>query len=311
MPAGSQRRWRWPAGRRHGRRRRQESSTPASATERPGWPTSTTACTKPPGNRSSAVPPCTGSSARWTSTVWPETTGARGCREAGILPSGNCGRGPASTWSTEPPGSPWSCWPRPHPSSPPGTGCSWFRPRGLIPARQMTERDRAGQQFAPSGFFVLRTPLLPFEEMAAWSEGLEAVGSLSDSRGLEAALERDRDRLRARLLALVARPEVRDALIVASPSLDEALELWQKEPDSKQGRKLEPAVVSYVSRAAARAHPLWPVRGMDHRHHRRADQAAPAGPGAVPTSQPARHGLPVGAGRGRRARPSAPQDLRV
>jgi class I lanthipeptide synthase len=120
----------------------------------------------------------------------------------------------------------------------------------------MTERDRAGQQFAPSGFFVLRTPLLPFEEMVAWSEGLEAVGSLGDPQGLEAALERDRARLRARLLALVARPEVRDALFVASPSLDEALEIWQKEPDSKQGRKLEPAVVSYVSRAAARPTPF-------------------------------------------------------
>ncbi|HZD71812.1 MAG TPA: lantibiotic dehydratase [Actinomycetes bacterium] len=120
----------------------------------------------------------------------------------------------------------------------------------------MTERDKDSQQFTPSGFFVLRTPLLPFEEMAAWSEGLEAVGSLGDPQRLEAALERDRDRLRARLLALVARPEVREAIFVASPSLDEALDVWQKEPDSKRGRKLEPAVVSYVSRAAARATPF-------------------------------------------------------
>jgi thiopeptide-type bacteriocin biosynthesis protein len=134
----------------------------------------------------------------------------------------------------------------------------------------MTERDRAGQQFAPSGFFVLRTPLLPFEEMVAWSDGLEAVGSLGDSRGLEAALERDRARLRARLLALVARPEVRDALFVASPSLDEALEVWQKEPFGEQGRRLEPALVSYVSRAATRATPFglfagWTTGTIDMR----------------------------------------------
>jgi thiopeptide-type bacteriocin biosynthesis protein len=120
----------------------------------------------------------------------------------------------------------------------------------------VTERDRAGQQFTPSGFFVLRTPLLPFDEMAAWSEGLEAVGSLGDRQGLEAALERDRVKLRARLLAAVTRPELRDAIFVASPSLDEALEIWQREPDSKQGRKLESAVVSYFSRAAARATPF-------------------------------------------------------
>jgi lantibiotic biosynthesis protein len=120
----------------------------------------------------------------------------------------------------------------------------------------VTERDKAGQRYTPSGFFVLRTPLLPFEEMAAWGEGLEAVGALGDPQGLEAALGRDRARLRARLLAAVTRPEVRDAIFVASPSVDEALEVWQKDPDSRQGRKLEPAVVAYFSRAAARATPF-------------------------------------------------------
>jgi thiopeptide-type bacteriocin biosynthesis protein len=120
----------------------------------------------------------------------------------------------------------------------------------------VTERDKAGQRYTPSGFFVLRTPLLPFEEMAAWGEGLKAVGALGDPRGLEEALERDRARLRARLLAAVTRPEVRDAIFVASPSVDEALEAWQKDPDSRQGRKLEPAVVSYFSRATARATPF-------------------------------------------------------
>jgi lantibiotic biosynthesis protein len=120
----------------------------------------------------------------------------------------------------------------------------------------VTERDKAGQRYTPSGFFVLRTPLLPFEEMVAWGEGLEAVGALGDSQGLEEAVERDRARLRARLLAAVTRPEVRDAIFVASPSVDEAFEVWQKDPDSRQGRKLEPAVVSYFSRAAARATPF-------------------------------------------------------
>jgi thiopeptide-type bacteriocin biosynthesis protein len=120
----------------------------------------------------------------------------------------------------------------------------------------MTERNRAGEQFTPSGFFVLRTPLLPFDEMTAWSEGLEAAGSLGDPSGLQEALDRDRARLRDRLLALVARPEVREAIFVASPSLDENLDVWQKEPDSEQGRKVEPAVVAYVSRAATRATPF-------------------------------------------------------
>jgi lantibiotic biosynthesis protein len=126
----------------------------------------------------------------------------------------------------------------------------------------VTEPDKAGQRYTPSGFFVLRTPLLPFEEMAAWGEGLEAVGALGDPQDLEEALERDRARLRARLLAAVTRPEVRDAIFVASPSVDEALEVWQKDPDSRQGRKLEPAVVAYFCRAAARATPFGLFAGV-------------------------------------------------
>jgi thiopeptide-type bacteriocin biosynthesis protein len=120
----------------------------------------------------------------------------------------------------------------------------------------VTKREGAGEQFTTSGFFALRTPLLPFDEMVAWSEGLEAVGSRGDPQRLGAALERDRAKLRDKLLAAVTRPELRDAIFVASPSLDEALEVWRREPDSKRGRKLESAVVSYFSRAAARATPF-------------------------------------------------------
>ena len=120
----------------------------------------------------------------------------------------------------------------------------------------MTERDGADRPFVPSGFVVLRTPLLPFEEMTAWGEDLEAVGSLGNPHDLDQVLARDRELLRARLLAAVTRPEVRDALFVASPSLDETLDVWQEKPDSERGRRIEPAVVAYFSRAATRATPF-------------------------------------------------------
>lgn len=119
----------------------------------------------------------------------------------------------------------------------------------------MTERAKPAQ-FSPSGFFVLRTPLLPFDEMVAWSEGAEAVGALDDLPALQDALDKDRARLRSQLSEVIARPELRDAIFLASPSLDEALETWQKEPDSKRGGKLEPALVAYFTRAAARATPF-------------------------------------------------------
>jgi hypothetical protein len=42
--------------------------------------------------------------------------------------------------------------------------------------------------FAPSGFFALRTPLLPFDELLTWSTGLQATESVDDPARLEAAL---------------------------------------------------------------------------------------------------------------------------
>src|SRR5262249_25450767 len=75
--------------------------------------------------------------------------------------------------------------------------------------------------FARSGFFVLRTPLLPFAALPT---------------------------TRAELQALLARPELRDALFVAAPSLDERLEVWRRDPDSEAGRKMEQALVRYAAR---------------------------------------------------------------
>jgi lantibiotic biosynthesis protein len=120
-----------------------------------------------------------------------------------------------------------------------------------------------GSAIVPSGFFVFRTPLLPFEELAAWSEGLEAGGALDhaldqalDQNELAAALAADRARLRERLRALCARPEIREALFLASPSLSEGLDLWSAQPDSKKGQRAERALVRYLYRMAARATPF-------------------------------------------------------
>ena len=111
-----------------------------------------------------------------------------------------------------------------------------------------------GKGIVPSGFFVFRTPLLPFEELAAWGEGL-AAGTALDER-LPEALAADRATLRSRLRGLCARPEVREALFLASPSLSEGLELWQAQPDSKKGLRAERALVRYFFRMTARATPF-------------------------------------------------------
>src|SRR5213083_1134107 len=112
------------------------------------------------------------------------------------------------------------------------------------------------QLFAPSGFFALRTPLLSFDTFLAWSEGLGAVDALDDPVHLERAFEADRALLRRRLSALVGDATIRDALFIASPDLDESLEVWIREPESERGQRIERAIVRYFSRMAGRPTPF-------------------------------------------------------
>jgi thiopeptide-type bacteriocin biosynthesis protein len=90
------------------------------------------------------------------------------------------------------------------------------------------------RDFAPSGFFVLRTPLLPFDELDGWMQGA------------------DRQLLERRLREAYDRPELREALYLASPRLCETLDAW----GSEHARKWLPALVSYFERAASRPTPF-------------------------------------------------------
>lgn len=110
--------------------------------------------------------------------------------------------------------------------------------------------------FKPSEFFVFRTPLLPFQELLSWGEGLEAPAAVDDPAKLEQALDRDRVRLRERLYIIAMRPEVRDALFVASPNIIERFHLWTNDPTCGHGRKVEHALVRYFSRMTGRATPF-------------------------------------------------------
>src|SRR5262249_22822740 len=110
--------------------------------------------------------------------------------------------------------------------------------------------------FVPSGFIALRTPLLPFDDLLAWSEGLEAASVPDDPARLQAAYTEDWTRLRQRLRQMYARAEVREALFLASPDLEERLETWLREPESELGRKIERALVRYFARMAGRATPF-------------------------------------------------------
>jgi class I lanthipeptide synthase len=117
-------------------------------------------------------------------------------------------------------------------------------------------RDRAVVTFVPSGFFVLRTPMCPFEEFAGWGAGLEAAYTIGDPERLAQALASDRAVLRERLRAIVEAPLTREALFVASPDLHESLAAWTRDPDGERGGRIERSLVSYFARMAGRPMPF-------------------------------------------------------
>ncbi|HYG65340.1 MAG TPA: lantibiotic dehydratase [Thermoanaerobaculia bacterium] len=140
--------------------------------------------------------------------------------------------------------------------------------------------------FVPSGFFAFRTPLLPFEELEALSEGLAAASALDDPARLEEAVAADKERLRARIRELLDRPEVQEAVFLASPSLFDGLDLWRSQPDSKKGQRAERALVRYLFRMAARATPFGLFSGCSLGP---VDESAPTHLNVVPRSAYERH----------------------
>ncbi|MBI2901012.1 MAG: lantibiotic dehydratase [Planctomycetes bacterium] len=86
--------------------------------------------------------------------------------------------------------------------------------------------------FAPAGFFALRTPLLPVDELVGWNGD------------------------RAKLAAFLDRPDVREALFVASPALESSLGFWKEKPEGERGRKVERSLVRYFQRMAGRSTPF-------------------------------------------------------
>lgn len=107
----------------------------------------------------------------------------------------------------------------------------------------------------PSGFFVLRTPLLSFDALLAWSEGLRSAAA-GEPDGDGRRLESERRGLRARLAEWVEQPAVREALALASPDLLADLDVWRARPDSERGQRLERALVRYFLRLCGRATPF-------------------------------------------------------
>jgi hypothetical protein len=62
--------------------------------------------------------------------------------------------------------------------------------------------------------------------------------------------------VRGRLRELLGRPEIREAIFVASPSLDESMGAWLEQPASERGQKVERTLMRYLVRMAGRSTPF-------------------------------------------------------
>ncbi len=105
--------------------------------------------------------------------------------------------------------------------------------------------------------FVLRTPLLALDVLAT-----SPIGGADDVVAQ-----------RAWLTALLDRPEVAEAVLLASPGLHAEIATWQAAPDSERGRRVERALVKYVSRMATRATPFGLFAGVSSGAIARRDEA--------------------------------------
>jgi thiopeptide-type bacteriocin biosynthesis protein len=112
--------------------------------------------------------------------------------------------------------------------------------------------------FEDSGFFVLRTPLLPADSFASWSAGMEASLAAEQGPGelLEQAIASDVRLLREKLREIIERPEIIQALFLASPSLLSGVEYWKAEPDSKKGIQAQRSLIRYFTRMCLRPTPF-------------------------------------------------------
>ncbi|HEX7166521.1 MAG TPA: lantibiotic dehydratase [Acidimicrobiales bacterium] len=119
---------------------------------------------------------------------------------------------------------------------------------------------------AHSGGFVLRTPLLPWATLESLFADLDVTPALAgagdvDEAAIDAAAERDAERITERLRVLLADPVVREALFLASPSLSERIDRWLAgdDPEAEATRR---SLLLYVSRMAARATPFGLFAGL-------------------------------------------------
>jgi thiopeptide-type bacteriocin biosynthesis protein len=119
--------------------------------------------------------------------------------------------------------------------------------------RRMTTKPIENPEFSPQ-FFVLRTPLLPVNELLQLSGGILPLSSMTPE-ALHEAIALQRAETRTRLRALATSPEIGEALYVATADFAGRVREWIDAPDPANAR-LELALLRYLLRMTTRATPF-------------------------------------------------------
>jgi hypothetical protein len=101
-------------------------------------------------------------------------------------------------------------------------------------------------------FFALRTPLLAFDVLEEWARGFRSAKHTDDAELWAHDLAAARHRLRELLDDAV----VREAIFLASPSLEQRAAIWVENPDAPAAAGVDVALAKYVARMASRCTPF-------------------------------------------------------
>jgi len=112
-------------------------------------------------------------------------------------------------------------------------------------------------QFRPSGFFVLRSPLLPASAFGGWRARAAASAGEGTAPGTpeETSLRRELERS-------LSPPAVRDALRVASPGLEEAMDADTGKRSARKRARLDRSLIQYFARMSDRCTPFGLFAGV-------------------------------------------------
>lgn len=117
-------------------------------------------------------------------------------------------------------------------------------------------------EFRPSGFFVFRTALLPFDDIHAWSAECRASSAALEERS--EVWHRDMAQLRESLRRALRRPEIREAIYLASPVLHEQIKPWLEDASRDPGARALRSAARYYLRMAGRPTPFGLFAGNSH-----------------------------------------------